>query len=145
MVGDLFVVDVTGLRDGPEAAGRQDLLRLRSHRCVARDAADVLLDLLRNGGREHTRIGTRVGGQLLLVELLRDREGLIRADLEQLRAVVLQLREVVEQRRILRLLFLRDSGHGRLTRKRHEALHEFGGALRLQEALAVVDVRRAVA
>ena len=96
MVGDLLVVDVTGLRDGFKAAGRQDLLRLRGHRRVVRDAADVLLDLLRHGGREHTRISTRVGGQLLLVELLRDGKGLIRADLEHLRAVVLQLREVIE-------------------------------------------------
>ena len=145
VVGDLLVVDVAGLCDGPETAGRQDLLRLRGHRRVVCDAADVLLDLLRHGGREHTRIGTRVGGQLLLVELLRDGEGLIRANLEHLRAVVLQLRKIIEERRILRFLLLRDSGHGRLTRKRHEAFHELGGTLRLQEALAVVDIRRAIA
>ena len=145
MIGDLLVVDVTGLRDGFKTAGRQDFLRLRRHRCVVRDAADVLLDLLRHGGREHTRIGTRVSGQLLLVELLRDGEGLIRADLEHLRAVVLQLREIIEQRRILRFLLLRDVGHSRFTRKRHEALHELRSALRLQKSLAVIDVRRTVA
>ena len=49
-------------------------------------------------------VGSRVGYQLFLVEFLNHRQGLVGTDLKKPGTVVLQLRQVVEQGRILLLL-----------------------------------------
>lgn len=72
---------------------------------VLLQAAQVLADFLCNGRRKHTGVGTRIGNQLFLVKLLDDFQRFIRADFEEAGTVVLQLRKVVEQRRIFILFF----------------------------------------
>ena len=79
-------------------------------------SADIAVDLLRHRTGKHAGVGSRIGHQLLFIKLLNDLQGLVRTDVEAFRAVVLDLRQVVKQRRVpdfLLLLGLQDLRLGR--------------------------------
>ena len=102
------------------------------------------MNLLGHGRGEHPGVGSGVGHHLALVELLNHLQSLVRADLEHLGAVVLQLRQVVEQGRGLGLLLFLLGGH----RGRHRRVgSQFGDQLLsgfpLLEAVLLVEEGRA--
>ena len=143
MVCDLLVVDVAGLCDRLIAACSEHLLRKFLCRTEILQSGNIAPDLLCHCAREHTGIGTRIGDELFLVELLHDAQGLVRADLEHARAVVLQLGKVVQKRRIfLFLLFVKLMDHGRQRLRFGQLCHECLGILFFLKAVLLVELRR---
>ena len=98
--------------------------------------------LLCHGTGEHPRVRSGICHQLFLIQLLYELERLIGAYLESLGAVILYLGEIVEQRRILRLLLFLLFQQGRLIRGGY-LIYERLRVLSPLKAILLVELRRA--
>ena len=87
------------------ASELKDVLKIRPGHGVFRQAVQVPADLLCHRCGQDSGIRPRIGHKLLLIQFLDDPQRLIGADLEPAGTVILQLRQIVKERRIL-LLFL---------------------------------------
>ena len=94
MIGNLLIIYILRLCNRLIASRLHDLIRIGGYRCISLQSADILIDLLAHCRRQHPCIGSRIGHQLLLIQFLYDLQCLIRADLEQLGAHILKLRQV---------------------------------------------------
>ena len=70
MVGDRLVIRIPGLPDRLPCISPEDLLRKGRERFIVRKSAQISADHLRDSRRQDTGIGSRIRGQLLLVQLL---------------------------------------------------------------------------
>ena len=109
MVGNLGIIRILRVRNVPAAAFLHDALHIRSHRRKIFQSADIFSDFFCHCRGEHTCIRSRIGGKLLLIQILRHLQRLIRTDLKTLGTLRLQLRKIEKQRRTL---FLRPCLHG---------------------------------
>ena len=97
--------------------------------------------LLCHGTGEHPRVRPWICHQLFLIQLLYELERLIGAYLESFGAVILYLGEIVEQRRILRLLLFLLFQQGRLIRGGY-LIYERLRVLAPLKAVLLVELRR---
>ena len=82
MVRNLLVIHISCLCD-PLMISVPEYLRGKSRsRPEALQAADVFMYFLRHRGGQHPRIRSGIGNHLLLIQLLDNPQGFIRADLE---------------------------------------------------------------
>ena len=145
MIRDLLVVDISRLGDPFIAPVCQDLLRKRLRQLVVSQPADILVDLLGDCARQNARVRSGISRQLLLIQFLHDAERLVRADLEKSGTVILKLRQIVEQRRILCFLLLLDLFKDRwLYRFFLEKCYEIIGILLFQKTVVFIQKRRLV-
>ena len=92
---------------------------------------------------ENSGIRSRIGCHLLLVELLGNPQGLVRADLEKPGAIVLKLCQIIQKRRVLRLFFLFHGFHNRILQGRlGQEINELLGAFLFLEAVFLVEQGR---
>ena len=105
MIGNLFIVCIAGGTNLFPAFTLQNFICKAAADAVLLQAAQVFADFPGNGRRKHTGIGSRIGNQLFLVELLNNFQRFIRTDFEKAGTVILQLRKVVKQWRIFIFLF----------------------------------------
>ena len=108
MVRDGLVVCVAGSADLFPAAALQDRKQQFTVDGHGGDTAQIPADFLCNRGGEHAGIRSGIGRQFFLIKLLCHSKSLVRTDFEKSRAVILQLCQVVEERRILFFLFALD-------------------------------------
>ncbi len=109
MIRDGLVIRIPCLADALPGAclgnGANELPILRQRA----DPLQIMINLLRYCCREHTRVRSGVRSQLPLIERLRSIQCLVRTELEKARAVILQLRQIVEEGRVLFLLLVRNA------------------------------------
>ena len=107
MIRDLLVIDIFCLCQILISFLFQNIFHIRPDARIRCKTADIFCDFLGNRCGKHTGIRTRIGCQLLFIQLLHDLQCLIRADLKQLGAFVLQLRQIKQKWWIFRFfLFL---------------------------------------
>ena len=105
MIRNLLIVDISCLRNPLVAALLQNFRREGSNGRMPLKPTDIFMNFLCHCRGQDPGVRSGVCDHLFLVQLLYDTQGFIRADLEHLRTVVLQFCQVVEQRRVLVLLF----------------------------------------
>ena len=105
MVRNLLIIHIPGLFNAPEHFFLQYLPDKIACRPEILQSSDILLYLLGHCGGKYPGIRSGVGHQLLFIQLLDNPQRFVRADLKHPGAVVLQFRQIVEQRRIF-LFFL---------------------------------------
>ena len=108
VVGHGLVIGIARLSDRFPAAALQDRHQEVPVDRQCGDSAQVFPDFFGHGRRQDAGICPGIGGQLLLIELLGHGQGLVGTDLEKAGAVILELGQVVEERRIFLLLFALD-------------------------------------
>ena len=94
MVGDFRVVGILCLCNIGIQFFRHDGIHELCRRRKAFQAADILIDFLGNRCGQYTGIGSRIGSQLFLVQILRHLQRLVRADLKALGTFRLKLRQI---------------------------------------------------
>ena len=94
VVGNLLVVGVAAFANvGVESVLLHLLCKFQIFR-LRGQSVQVLRNLFGNGRRQHARVGTRIGHQLLLVQVLNNLQSLVGTHFEEFRALVLQLGKV---------------------------------------------------
>ncbi len=145
MIRNLLVVHISGLGDSLKAPIIQDFRREPGRRSVAPQSADVLMYLLGHCRGQHSGICPRIGNHLFLIQLLNYPQSLIGTNLEELGAVILQLRQVVEQGRILVLLFPADALHQNIAHRRFFQMRDQPLRVRLfLKAILLVELWRTI-
>ena len=112
VIRDRFVIGISRIANFFIRAALKDLYQVRPVHRHSGEPFQVLADLFGNRRGEYSRIGSGIGRELFLVQLLRRLQCLVRTDLEKSRAVVLKFCQIIEKRRVF-LLFLAGNGNER--------------------------------
>ena len=142
VIRDLGVVGVARLPDLLPGISRQDLFRKGADLRHRPQAGNVLPDLLRHCTGEDSCVRSGIGHQFLFIEFLNDLQSLVRADPEPAGTVVLQFRQIIEQRRVPDLLLLLGLQDLRL-RNAGEAPNQFLRVLPFFESILFIELRGA--
>ena len=100
MVSDFIVVCVLCLCNICMEFFRQDMVRKALCRRISFEFVQIFVDLFCDGCRQYSCVRSRICRELFFIQVLRDLQRLIRADLEAFGALSLQFRQIEEQGRL---------------------------------------------
>ena len=104
VIRNLFVIDIPCFFNALKGFPGQNLTGKAAYRFKPLKSLDIPVYLLCHSRRKHPGICTGISDQLFLVQLLNHLQRFIRTDFKHPGAVILQLCQVVQQRRVLCLL-----------------------------------------